>query len=177
MERLIAVSGELMNQLIPEIEKISAYAAGETITARDVATLAHHLPDAIAFDMADCIAARDYDGAAALMTELLAGDAEPVAVMGSVGSKIRQLYAAKVIKASGGGTAQIRETLGIYNDYILGKLERAADRMTLAELAADVRHVAEYNMKFREAGSVISETEALKDLLILIAMENRRAAS
>ena len=48
-------------------------------------------------------------------------------------------------------------------------------RFSLSELARDVRHVAEYSMKFREQGGVITETEALKELLILIAMENRRA--
>ena len=30
-------------------------------------------------------------------------------------------------------------------------------------------------MKFREQGSVITEVEALKELLILLAMENRHA--
>lgn len=175
MDRLTAVSGELMNQLIPEIEKISAYTAGEQITAADVEKLAHHLPEAVAYDMTNCIANRDYDGAAACMTELLAGDAEPIEVMGIIGWQIRRLYAARVILEHGGGAAQVREMLGIYNDYALRQTTETARRLTLRELARDVRHVAEYSMKFREQGGVITELEALKELLILIAMENRHA--
>ena len=175
MDRLITVSGELMNQLIPEIEKISAYAPGEQITAADVDRLAHHLPEAIAFDMTNCIADRDFDGAAEKMTELLAGDAEPIEVMGTIGWQLRRLYAAKVILEHGGGAEQIREMLGIYNDYAFRQTMETVKRFSLSELARDVRHVAEYSMKFREQGGVITETEALKELLILIAMENRRA--
>ncbi len=175
MDRLTAVSGELMNQLIPEIEKISAYTAGEQITAADVEKLAHHLPEAVAYDMTNCIANRDYDGAAACMTELLAGDAEPIEVMGIIGWQIRRLYAARVILEHGGGAAQVRDMLGIYNDYAVRQTTETARRLTLRELARDVRHVAEYSMKFREQGSVITELEALKELLILIAMENRHA--
>ena len=175
MDRLIAVSGDLMNQLIPEIEKICAYAPGEQITASDVERLAHHLPEAVAYEMTDCIANRDYDGAAEKMTELLAGDAEPVEIMGTIGWQIRRLYAAKVIMKYGSGAAQIRDMLGIYNDYVLRQTVETAKRFSLSELARDVRHVAEYSMKFREQGSVVTDLEALKELLILIAMENRHA--
>ena len=176
MERLIFLSGDLMNQLIPEIEKICAHTAAEQVTVEDVEAVAHHIPEAVAFEMTDCIAKGDYDGAAAYMTEMLAGDAEPVEVMGIIGWQIRRLYAAKVILESGGGNVQIREMLGIYSDYALKKMTNAMKNLSLEELARDVRHVAEYSVKSREAGSVISETEALKELLILLAMEHRYAA-
>ena len=171
------LSGELMNQLIPEILKLCTYVPGERITIADVEAVAHHIPEADAFEMTSRIADRDYNGAASFLSELLAGDRQPVEIMGTIGWQIRRLYAAKVILSCGDGNAEVRETLGIYNDYALRELLKAVQRFSLDELTNDVRHVAEYCMRSREQGSVISETEALKELLIMFAMENRHAVS
>ena len=48
MDRLVFLSGNLMNRLIPEIDKISAYAASDRVTAADVDAVAHHIPEASA---------------------------------------------------------------------------------------------------------------------------------
>ena len=77
VDRLVFLSGDLMNRLIPEIAKICGYVPGDRVTAQDVEKLAHHIPEADAFQMTEEIARRNYDGAAAKLAELLAGDAEP----------------------------------------------------------------------------------------------------
>lgn len=68
---LIYLSGELMNGLIPEIEKIAAGTAGELVTAEDVSRLALRIPEARVFEMTDYLAARDYDGAARTLADLM----------------------------------------------------------------------------------------------------------
>lgn len=101
VDRLVFLSGDLMNRLIPEIAKICGYVPGDRVTAQDVEKLAHHIPEADAFQMTEEIARRNYDGAAAKLAELLAGDAEPIEIMGVIGWQVRQLYAAKIAEKSG----------------------------------------------------------------------------
>lgn len=74
---LIYLSGELMNGLIPEIEKIAAGTAGELVTAEDVSRLALRIPEARVFEMTDYLAARDYDGAARTLADLMSMGEEP----------------------------------------------------------------------------------------------------
>ncbi len=175
MDRLTFLSGELMNRLIPEIDKICAYTRGERVTVREVEAVAHHIPEADAFQMTECIARGDYDGAAHYLSELLAGDAEPVEILGVIGWQMRQLYGAKIAMETGRGTAYAKELLGISNDYRLRMLTKTAENFTLPALTNDVRAVAEYCMLTREQGSALTETEALKELLIRFAMESRHA--
>ena len=52
-QRLISVSGDLMNRLIPEIGKLAAYAKDERVTVGDVDAVAHHIPEAVVFDMTE----------------------------------------------------------------------------------------------------------------------------
>ena len=175
LDRLTFLSGELMNRLIPEIDKICAYPRGDRVTVREVDAVAHHIPEADAFEMTDRIAAGDFDGAAHYLSELLAGDAEPVVILGVIGWQIRQLYGAKVAMETGRGAAYAKELLGISSDYWLRKLMKTAENFTLRALTRDVRAVAEFSMLTREQGSALSEMEALKELLIRFAMESRHA--
>ena len=57
IQRLIFISGDLMSRLIPEIEKVAAYAKGEKVTAADVEAVVNHIPEAVIFDMTDFIGA------------------------------------------------------------------------------------------------------------------------
>ena len=174
MERLMFLSGELMNGLIPEIEKVCAYAKGDAVTVQDVEAVAHHLPEADAFEMAESIAAGDMDKAAALLTELLAGDREPMEILGVIGWQIRRLYAARVAEAEG-GLPMVKEVLGARKDYAARKTLELANRFSPLTLARGVRLCAECAMRTREWGSAMDETDALKELLIRFAMESRHA--
>ena len=175
MERLVFLSGDLMNRLIPEIDKISAYTKGDRVTVADVDAVAHHIPEASAFEMTDRISLGDYDGAAHYLAELLAGDAEPTEILGAIGWQMRRLYAARLAMDTGAGDALLREVLSINSDYALRRLKEAAGRFSLAALTNDVRHVAEYSLRTREQGAPLDETEALKELLVRFIMESRHA--
>ena len=175
MDRLMFLSGDLMNRLIPEIDKICAYAKGDAVTVADVEAVAHHIPEADAFQMTECIANGNYDGAAGYLGELLAGDREPMEILGTIGWQMRQLYAARVAIDTGRGPLFAKEVLGIGSDYRLRLLMDTAKRFSLKALTNDVRYVAEYCMRTREQGAAITDTEALKELLIRFAMESRHA--
>ena len=175
MERLVFLSGELMNRLIPEIEKVCAYTKEDRVTVADVDAVAHHIPEASAFEMTDRISLGDYDGAAGYLAELLAGDAEPTEILGAVGWQMRRLYAARVAMDTGAGDTLLREVLSTNSDYTIRRVKEAAGRFTLAALTNDVRLVAECAMSTREQGAALDETEALKELLLRFIMESRHA--
>ena len=175
MDRLTFLSGERMTGLIPEIEKICAHASGDTVTAADVEAVAHHLPEADTFAMAECLARGDMDGACVLLSELLAGDAAPMEILGVIGWQMRRLYAAKVAAGTRQGLTFAKEVLNTKSDYNVKKTTELADRFSRASLAGNVRLCAECVMWTRESGSVMEDVDALKELLIRFAMEARRA--
>ena len=81
-QRLIFISGELMSGLIPEIEKVAAYAKGERVTVADVEAVANHIPEAVIFDMTEFIAQKKYNSALSVLAELLADkNNEPIAML------------------------------------------------------------------------------------------------
>lgn len=136
--------------------------------------LAHHIPEANAFQMTEEIARRNYDGAAAKLAELFAGDAEPIEIMGVIGWQVRQLYAAKIAEKSERGVPFLMEILGTSSEYRARKIAETAAKFSLPALTNGVRLCAECAMKPRENGA-ITDAEAIKEFLIRFAMESRRA--
>lgn len=63
-DHLLFTCGSLMRGLIPEIEKIAAYAKQERITIADIDAVAEPVLDARVFDMTNAVTARNYDRAA-----------------------------------------------------------------------------------------------------------------
>lgn len=70
-EHLIFTCGALMTGLVPEIEKIGAYAKGKNITTDDINAVADPVLDAVVFDMTNAITKRDYGRASELLGQLL----------------------------------------------------------------------------------------------------------
>lgn len=70
-EHLIFTCGALMTGLVPEIEKIGAYAKGKNITTDDINAVADPVLDAVVFDMTNAITKRDYGHASELLGQLL----------------------------------------------------------------------------------------------------------
>ena len=76
-EHLIFTCGALMTGLVPEIEKIGAYAKGKNITTDDINAVADPVLDAVVFDMTNAITKRDYGRASELLGQLLKKQEEP----------------------------------------------------------------------------------------------------
>lgn len=90
-EYLMFLSGTLMNQLIPEIEKLSSYAAGETVTRQDIQAVANRLPEADVFEMVDDLSRREFDKAAFRMATLLRNKEHPIKLLAVIGLQMRRL--------------------------------------------------------------------------------------
>ena len=181
MERLLFLSGELMTRLIPEIDKLCAYAAGDEVTVADVDAVAHHIPEASVYEMTDCIAEGNLNAAASLMAELMASGEEPFMVTAIIGNQIRQLYAARVALDRGLDAAFVQEVTKDKNgkkkpDFAVKKLMQSARRFSLEELRRDVRLCTETDFLLK-SDNTTTGTERMAELLLRLAMNGNHAAN
>ena len=167
-QRLIFISGDLMSRLIPEIDKIAAYAGGERVTCADVEAVANHIPEAVIFDMTEYIAQKKYNTAASVLSELLADKAnEPIPMLAMLGLQMRKLYAARLALEQDLGTKFVMDACGIKYDYIASKLMSAARGYTLPQLTRAVELCAETDYKIKSSSQ--DDRELLKEVVTRIA--------
>ena len=134
-QRLIFISGDLMSRLIPEIDKIAAYAKGERVTVKDVDAVASHIPEAVIFEMTELISQKKYNSAMSVLAELLSDkNNEPIAMTAMLGLQMRKLYAARLAQEEGLGVKYIMDTCGIKYEFLAKNLASSARGCTLPQL-------------------------------------------
>ena len=128
-DHLLFTCGSLMRGLIPEIEKIAAYAKHERITIADIDAVAEPVLDARIFDMTNHISARDYNKAAAVLGDLLRMQTEPIVILGAIGKELRRLYTARMALDSGKDRFWLMDLWQMRSDYPARLLLQAARRV------------------------------------------------
>lgn len=167
-QHLIFVSGDLMNRLIPEIEKVAAYAKGEVVGVADVDAVAHHLPEAVVFEMTDHLSRKEYNAAMEVLNELLSDkDNEPIAILAVIGSQMRRLYTASVAAEKNLGAAYVMELCNLRFDSIARRLIASSRGFTLPQLKRAVELCAETDYQMKSSSS--DNLELLKELVLRIA--------
>ena len=114
---LVFLTGGGMTQLAGEIEKISAYASSAEIQRSDIDAVVTPVLNAQTFDISNAIAAGNFQLALEKLQELSAMQAEPIAILGAVGSQLRRIYYAKTLAACGKGQAAFMEMTGNKSSY------------------------------------------------------------
>lgn len=171
-QHLIFLCGDLMNRLIPEIEKIAAYARGPKVTTADVDAVADHIPEADVFTMTDYIAQRRYDSALSVLAELLADRRnDAFGIHALLSSQMRRLYAAAVILDRGGGVPELMDTLNL-KEYPARLLLQAARRYTTEKLRRAVEICAETEYLAKSGGGDMNRL--LPEAVLRIAAEKDR---
>lgn len=168
VQRLIFISGDLMSKLIPEIEKVAAYAKGDKVTIADVEAVANHIPDAIIFDMTDYISQKKYNTALSVLAELLADrNNEPIPMLAMLGLQMRKLYAARLAIDMQLGAKYVMEVCALKQEFIANKLIASARGFTLPQLKRAVELCAEADYKMKS--SSLDDEELLKETVLRIA--------
>lgn len=168
VQRLIFISGDLMSRLIPEIEKVAAYAKGERVTVDDVEAVANHIPEAVVFSLSDHIAARRYESAAQTLAELLADkNNEPIMLLALLGAQMRKLYAARLAQEGGLGMKYIMDTCNIKYEFLVKNLAVSARGFTLPQLRRAVELCAEADYMMKSSSQ--DDDELLKEVVMRIA--------
>ena len=116
-DHLLFTCGSLMRGLIPEIEKIAAYAKHERITIADIDAVAEPVLDARVFDMTRAVTERKYDRAAAVLGDLLRMQTEPIAILAVLGKELRKLYTARLALDGGKDSIWLKELWSMTSDY------------------------------------------------------------
>ena len=167
-QRLIFISGDLMSRLIPEIEKIAAYAGTDKVTQEDVEAVANHIPEAVVFEMTELMAQKKVNSALSVLSELLADkNNEPIMMLAVLGKQMRQLYAARLALEKNLGTKYVMEVCSMKYDYIAAKLLTAAKGFTLTQLRRAVELCAETDYQMKSSGA--DPKELLKEAVLRIA--------
>ena len=167
-QRLIFISGDLMSRLIPEIEKIAAYASTDKVTQEDVEAVANHIPEAVVFEMTELMAQKKVNSALSVLSELLADkNNEPIMMLAVLGKQMRQLYAARLALKKNLGTKYVMEVCSMKYDYIAAKLLTAAKGFTLTQLRRAVELCAETDYQMKSSGA--DPKELLKEAVLRIA--------
>ena len=169
VERLIFVSGSLMNQLIPEIEKVAAYTAGDCVTCTEVDAVAHHIPEADVFDMLGHIAKREYNVAAGILAELISGNDnnEPIMVLALLGAQMRKLYAAKLALEEGLGIKYVMSNCNMRFESYARQLVDQSRAFSFSQLKRAVELCAEADYKMKSSSE--DDVELLKETFMRIA--------
>lgn len=168
-QRLLFVSGELMSALIPEIEKIAAYAKGDRVRISDVDAVASHIPEAVVFEMTDYISQKKYNTAMAVLAELLMDkNNEPIPILAMLGVQMRKLYAARLAVEQGLGAKFVMDACSVKYEFLAKKLLSSARGFTLPQLKRAVELCAETDYKMKSGSQ--DNRELLKETVLRIAV-------
>ena len=169
---LIFLCGDLMTNLIGEIEKIGAYAKGGRITREDIDAVATPQLDAVVFRMTDAIGEGNFDRAASVLGELYQMQEPPIRIMWSLGRQMRQLYSARLAIEKGKGAPYVAGLWGL-KPYPADKLMTSARRFSLSWCRRAVVRCGQTDLAMKSTGQ--DAQELLTGLLLELAAPSRPA--
>lgn len=161
--------GEIMQQLIPEIEKVSAYAKKKEITRADIEAVATRNVSSAVFDAANAVAERKYAKALSVLEDLESQNEKPIPVLALIAQQFRRLYAAKLILERGGGKSEIMELFDMRSDYPARLALNAARTMNKAHICRAIELTARADTRLKYGAG----WEELSQLVASIAAEER----
>ena len=168
---LIFLCGDLMHNLIGEIEKIAAYAKGPHITRGDIEAVATPQLDAVVFRMTDAIGEGQFDRAMGVLGELFQMQEAPIKIMWSLGRQMRQLYSARLALEQGKGTEFVAGLWGL-KPYPADKLARSARRFSLPRCRRAVVRCGQVDLAMKSTGQ--DGKELLTTLMLELANPVRK---
>lgn len=169
---LLWVCGTRMNTLIPEILKITAAAAGEEITKKDIDAVAKRAPETTIFDLTDALGEKKYDKAAALLADLLQDrDEPPQKQIAMVSEQFRRLYVTRVAMDARKGDEYIGDCIPELagRSYFIRKLKDACRNYSRERLSRAVSLCAQCDYGMRSNGP--EPADLMKELILKLALD------
>ena len=163
--RLVSISGDLMNRLIPEIDKISAYTYGEEVQISDIDAVADKIPEAQAFDMINLIGEKKYDDAFAVLTELVkSSDNSPVAMISALGYQLRRTFGTKLMLCSECGKRDIMDFFNIRYDFVYDNMVVSAKKFSFDSLINGIEACVSAELRMKSSSS--DDNEVFRDAML-----------
>ena len=170
-EHLLFTCGSLMTGLVPEIEKIGAYARGNAVTIDDINAVADPVLDAVVFNMTNAITRGDYNAAADILGQLLKKQEEPFMILAVISKELRRLYTARIALDEGRDKLWLMEQWGMRSDYPARLLMDAARRTTRAWCENSLALCQKLDLRMKSEKGVDDEGE-IKLLLMELAQKS-----
>lgn len=170
-EHLAFVTGGLMATLNTEIEKLSSLVAGDTITRADIDDAVTPTVDAVAYRLADSLAAREYAKASAILEDLLTCGEAPHKLIYTITMKMRQLLLARVCIDSGISESKFAELAGIRHSFIASGMMRSARITSTGFCRSAVLICTETAYSFN---SGVNPEDGLRELVLRLAAAETR---
>ena len=167
-DHLLFTCGTLMTDLVPEIEKIGAYAKGRAVTVEDINAVADPVLDAVVFDMTSAVTKGDYDRASELLGQLLKKQEEPIMILGVISKELRRLYTARLALDSGKDKLWLMDLWNMRSDYPARLLLDAARKTTHEWCANSLALCQKLDRRMKSEKGIDREGE-LKLLLMQLA--------
>ena len=171
-EYLIFTCGGLMTGLIPEIQKIAAYAKGKAITQKDIDDVADPVLSAEVFKLSDAVLQGNYDRAASILGDLLKMQTEPIMILSALGSQLRRIHTARIAIDSGKDKYWLMELWDMKSDYPAKLLMTAAKRTT-ADWCADAVKMCQTLDRRMKSEKGIDAAGELKLLLVRLGARKK----
>jgi len=167
-EHLLFTCGSLMNGLLPEIEKIAAYAKNEKITKADIDAVAAPILEAQVFELTGAVSKGKFDKAAETLGTLLKQQEEPFLLLAILGKELRKLHTARIALDTGRDKFWLMEQWNMRSDYPARLLLENAQRVDEPWCANAVRRCYETDLRMKSVNGV-DEAGELKLLLMELA--------
>jgi DNA polymerase-3 subunit delta len=165
--RLVEIAGEDVMTLSSEIDKITTWAAGEPISAREVESLAVPAQGAEPWALTDAWGTRDL-GAALAACEVALEQREPFVLCLALASHAGRVRAAQIFGEQGVGAREIAKRLRI-KEYPARKALAHAENYTRDELDAAIIRLAELDAALKGASRLSAELELERALVEITA--------
>lgn len=131
---LISLGDGLMYQILPELEKAAAYAAGSAVTRADIDAVCSRLTESVFYSVTDAVSARNFPLASARLSEMYTQGMTGIVAVQGIGRTMRQLYAASLVADRGLGTGELMKLAKMNSPYAADKVMTAARRFRTESL-------------------------------------------
>ena len=165
---LLFLCGSQMENLTNEIGKTAVYAKNKSVSRADIDAVVVPVVEAETFKLTDALSARDYERASELMYKLFQLGTEPIAVNAAIGSQLRRLYAARLVKEAGGNAITLAQLLGT-GDYTSRQYLRICTSFREAWYLRMIRLSAETDLGMKSSQG--DPEDLLRSLFVTMAAE------
>jgi len=165
INELIKLTGDELNQITLELNKLTAYKNGEMITAEDVKILVKAKFDDDIFKLTDALASRNKTLALKLITHQLLANEQPLSLLAKIASQFKILLKIKAELASNPQTtAKSLVDKFDFHPYVVQKNLNNAKNFSLEQLIAINNQFIEIEKQLKSGAK---NPELLFDLLVI----------
>ena len=166
---LLFLCGSQMENLTNEIGKAAVYAKSRRVSREDIDAVVVPVVEAQTFKLTDALSEKDYERAAELMYKLFQLGTEPIVINAMIGSQLRKLYAARLVKEAGGNAFTLAQLLGSSSDYVCRQYLRICTSFREAWYLRMIRLSAETDLGMKSSQG--DPEDLLRSLFVTMAAE------